>query len=774
MKQEQQTIRQIASALGISAQAARKRAAKEGWTFTEETTRGGSRRLYITARLPRDVLHAVELQSIREMLNGAGRNTKEDAVGSTPQRRADGARHVAETQDFSQERTTPVSVGSPASSNDDRLGQLAHQQAENITAKHSQNTANALGELFDAKPQHIKDRAAEHLKAVQAFHRLMATGYRRDAALEAIAAECGTSVASVQRYLAAVKGKPEHLWLYLLAPRYCGRTVEAELSAAAWEFLKADYLRRERPTAAACIARLRRAAAEHQWTLPSTRTLQRKLAELPRTLQVLAREGAKAVQQLYPAQLRDKGALSALQIINGDGYKHNLWVRFPDGEIIRAKTWFWQDVYSSKIIGWRTDKTEHTDIIRLSFGDIVEQYGIPESVVMDNTLAAANKTMSGGIKHRFRFKVREEEPLGVFPLLGVHVRWATPGHGQAKPVERLFGVGGIGEIVDKAPDFAGAWTGGNPLDKPDYDGKTRAIDLEDLHQVIEREVAAYNAREGRRSPIHKGRSFDAVFNDSFQLATIRRATEAQRRLWLLATEPVTAGRKDGALTLEAGRITRSQVAPTYANRYWAPALVEYAGAKLVARFDPLQLHTGVHVYTLDGRYITFAECHAPQGFNDANAGREHSRARKTFVRAQKQLLESEVRMDALQVAKHLPGVDRKPEDLTIPAPKVIRPEFRNPIERPTPVAVVRSADEDAFMAQLEAEQLAEATQAKKVNVFELHSDHDKHAYWLQLDARRQAGETLDDQDARFYARWQEDPYFQIMSEEEADPLRQSA
>ena len=398
-------------------------------------------------------------------------------------------------------------------------------------------------------------------------------------------------------------------------------------------------------------------------------------------------------------------ALHGMEIINGEGYKHNLVVRTRDGEVIRAKTWFWQDVYSSKIIGSRTDKTEHTDVIRLSYGDIVEQYGIPDHVVLDNTLAAANKTMSGGVKHRFRFKVKDEEPLGVFPLMGSLIHWAIPEHGQSKPVERVFGIGGIGETIDKAPEFAGAWTGANTLNKPDYDydGKTRAIDVADLERVIAREVAAMNAKQGRRSPIHAGRSWDDVFNESYAIATIRRATEAQRRLWLLATEPVRANAKDGSITLDAGRIVRGEFVPTQANRYWCDALNDYAGQMLVGRFDPKQLHEGVHMYTRDGRYIAFAACYAPAGFNDANAGREHNRARNAHVKATKKMLAAERRMDSLAAAKFLPGAERTAADLAIPSPKVVRGEFRTPIARPMPVPVEMSAADKEHMEKITAE-----------------------------------------------------------------------
>src|SRR6266446_461167 len=111
--------------------------------------------------------------------------------------------------------------------------------------------------------------------------------------------------------------------------------------------------------------------------------------------------------------------------------------------------------------------------------------------------------MSGGVKHRFRFTVKEEEPDGVFKNLGVErVMWATPAHGQAKPIERVFGIGGIGEYVDKAPDLA---PHADENDK--YNGKTRPVPIAQLEAVIAREVAAMNAREDRRGAIHKGRSF---------------------------------------------------------------------------------------------------------------------------------------------------------------------------------------------------------------------------------------------------------------------------
>ncbi len=555
--------------------------------------------------------------------------------------------------------------------------------------------------------------------------------------------------ATLWRWRKKVAAIPRDAWLYFLGEDYAGRTARAEMPADAWEILKADYLRREQPSAAACIYRLERMAEARGWVLPANRTLQRRLEQLPRVIKELNRKGPTAAKQLYPAQQRLKGTLRALEIINGDGYKHNVWVRFPDGEIVRAKTWVWQDVYSSKIIAWRTDKSEHTDVIRLSFGDLVERYGIPEQVTLDNTLAAANKTMSGGVKHRFRFKVREDEPLGVFALMNVDVRWATPGHGQAKPIERVFGIGGTGEYIDKAPELAGAWTGPNAMNKPEYDGRVRAVDLAQLEAVIAREFAAYNARVDRRGAMQQGRSFDQLFDESYAAAqaVIRRPTEAQRRLWLLATEPVRASSRNGEITLDAGRVVGERVA----NRYWSPVMTEHAGRQVVARFDPARLHEGVHVYTLDGRHIGFAECVQAAGFNDANAGREHSRARQSFLRATKTAAEAEVRMSVLDVAKAyatagpttIPGP-------AMPAGKVVRAAFGDPLARPQPEARPLDDSDRAALDALDAE--IAAVPAKRVTAID--DPEFNYKRWNALQGRIGNGEQLTEEDKEWHRAYQ--------------------
>ena len=356
----------------------------------------------------------------------------------------------------------------------------------------------------------------------------------------------------------------------------------------------ASYANHDQPTLTACYTRMKKVAKKEGWQIPGKKTFERRVqSDIPRDVLILLRQGEKALAQKYPAMEREKTHLKAMEWINGDGYLHNVFVRYPDGEIGRPKTWFWQDVHSNMILGWRTDVSENTDMIRLACLDVFERWGLPDNhVTIDNTRAAANKWMTGGIANRFRFKVKADDPLGILPGLGLQIHWATPGWGQSKPIERAFGVGGLGEYVDKHPLCSGAWCGNNPQAKPESYG-SRAVDLETFNKALAAGVATWNAIEQRRNPVCRGlMSFEQAFHVSYRQSAIRRLTTEQRRLFLLTAEAIKVA-KDGTFKMEAGRGFGMGE-----NRYGSDRLFGYAGQKIVVRFDPQQLHGAVHCYTL--------------------------------------------------------------------------------------------------------------------------------------------------------------------------------
>lgn len=602
--------------------------------------------------------------------------------------------------------------------------------------------AKALWAWAERKPQHARDKGAQRAQWLQQVMHLVASGRTFREAAKAVGKHHGISPANLRNWYYGTSGKPGaqnyHVtdWAAALIPGYAGRTAIADCSPEAWDYFKADFLRLEKPAATACYDRLMRAAAAQGWMVPSLATLERRIQrEVSRAARLLARNGNEALARSFPAQERDRSVFHALEAVNADGHKFDVFVRWPDGLVERPVMVAWQDIYSGKLLARRVDHTENTDAVRLSFGDLVEQYGIPSHSYLDNGRAFASKWMTGGVPNRYRFKVKEEEPAGILTLLGIEVHWATPYHGQAKPIERAFR--DLCEYVARHPAFAGAYTGNNPNAKPENYGST-AIPLADFLAVLDTEIAAHNAREGRRGSTCDGRSFDEVFAESYECSPIRKATAEQRRLWMLAAESIKV-RRDGSITLAAERD----------NRYFAPALHELAGHSIVVRFDPQSLHDLVHCYTMDGRYIGEAQCIEAKGFNDTQAGREHARARNQFKRAAREQLKAEVRMTALEAAKLLPTVT----PAEVPDTRIVRPAFA--LRNSVPAASL-SADDQTYVARFNE------TFHQSHQVIEVDDPQRNYEHWVRLDRRISAGETVTAEEQRRWERYPRTTEYQSM------------
>ena len=266
----------------------------------------------------------------------------------------------------------------------------------------------------------------------------------------------------------------------------------------------------------------------------------------------------------------------------------------------------------------------------LAFGDLIREWGIPKAVYIDNTMAAACKKNTGGARNRFRFKLAEDDPIGLLPSLNVDVRFTTPAHGQAKPIERAFR--DLRQTMDAHPRFGAQGTKDNPLL------------IEDFLAVLREEITRHNAEPGRRTPVCQGRSFREVFAASYadHSALIARPTEEQVRRCLLAAERVRSNSESGAVALGQG--------PHGPNLYWAKELARHAGQQLVVRFDPDDLHQAVHVYRLDGTYLCAAECTWRAGFADTASGRAYARWRTRHTKATREAAEAHKRMQSAVAA----------------------------------------------------------------------------------------------------------------------------
>ena len=508
-----------------------------------------------------------------------------------------------------------------------------------------------------------KRKAEARLAILEEVEALVHAGYGRGVAVGEVAGLRGKGQRTIWGWFQLVEGVRRDDWLPALAPRHqtAKRTVEkAECSPEAWEALKADYLRVEQPALEACYRRLAKLASKHCWVIPTPRTLLRRIqAEIPEATLILAREGSEALARRFPPMVRDKSGLHALEAVNADFHKFDVWVNWPGyDKPIRPQMCVFQDVYSGRVLSWRMADHPNKETTALCLGDMVERFGIPDHCLFDNGREFANKFLTGGAETRFRFKIMPNDPLGILNLMGIKQHWATPGHGQAKPVERAFR--DMCEDISKHPRFAGAWTGNRPDAKPE-NYMSKAIPFEEFMEVVGIGIAEHNARPGRRSKVCNGRSFVETFEASYANAPIRRATEAQRRLWLMGAQAIRAHR-DTAMVKFQG------------NEFWSPWMSEIAGQQLVARFDPADLHAGLHLYHADGRYLGLAALKEAGGFFDIDDARAHARAKTQFMRAERDSLKAARTMSQIELAR-LHKTTSAPPDPTPAAPRVIRGKF---------------------------------------------------------------------------------------------------
>jgi putative transposase len=507
--------------------------------------------------------------------------------------------------------------------------------------------AAQLWRWFDGATDTVKAEAARRLAVVAQIDAFESAGMTRSAAVGNTAGQSGIGKSTLWSWLSLIDGIAAADRLPYLAPRRAGGGAVAEIDPAAWQFFLSDYLRPEKPTLSACYWRMVRAVIEPRGlTTPTEVTLRRKLKrEVDGRLVIAKREGAEALRRSLPAQKRSVLDLHAMEAVNIDGHKCDVFVKWPDGRVGRPMLVGVQDIYSRKILAHRIDESENALATRLVFADLFRDWGIPKECLLDNGRAFASKMITGGAKSRFRFKIKDEEPTGVLTALGITIHWATPYRGQSKPIERAWR--DFCDTISKHPAFAGAYTGNRPDAKPENYG-SKAIPIEQFRQVVALGIAAHNARPGRRTETAQGRSFDEVFNASYAAAAIGKATPEQLRLALLTAEDRTCDRLTGVLTLEG-------------NRYWTDALADHAGKKLTVRFDPDDLHKEVHVYDRSGAFIATAPVIAAVGFFDkASAGKRRAQEAdlRKMVRDQAKLADL---IDATALAAMMPDyLDEEP------------------------------------------------------------------------------------------------------------------
>lgn len=493
----------------------------------------------------------------------------------------------------------------------------------------------SIWETYITKPGSVQEEARRRVKILDEFKALLKSGCKQKDALKIITSRYErVSKPTIWRWQEKTEGHTRQYWEALLAPDYQGRS-RSEIPKAAWDFFIQHYLHQGKPDASVIHRLTCQAANEHGWgNLPSCKTFERRIkADIPENALILARQGVTALRQSLPHLKRDYTTLKLHELWESDGRKADIFCRWPDGTICRPMVVIWREVRTRVVLSVRIYTTTNTALIIESLESaLYRAQAIPEGMILDNGRDYASKSLTGGQKTRYRFTIKENEPIGALTRLGIAVHWATPYHGAAKPIESFWGK--LARSTDCL--FPKAYTGRNPVERPEDTHQNHAIPVEQFAARLVQAIHEYH------HTVHGGQGMQGktplqLYEELSRTHQPRQPTSAQLR----SIRPVVKRLKlrdqycfefklEGfgtvtyipAESMDLRRGREYDVLPDHANPK-APALV-YDGEK----------------YLGDAHY----QVHTP--FLDKDAGRETMRARSSSVKNSKKTLDT-VKREAL-------------------------------------------------------------------------------------------------------------------------------
>lgn len=492
-----------------------------------------------------------------------------------------------------------------------------------ITASSAIDT-DALHKAYRQAPKQSKARADKLCAAIIEFENLRAAGETKGNAAAHIKINYQINQVTLWRAREAVKGQPRELWKALLLPSYKGRTKEAVLTVDAWEWIRAQYLSTSEPPAHVVIKEARKEGKALGWVLPSDKTIIRKLKAIPAPIMLLGRKGKEAFDATFPAAERDFAVYGLHEVWVSDGRRVDVVCRWPDGSTSRPFIVAWCDMRTRTVLGTRGGLNPSGNLTLASFHAALSRAGIrPKRCLLDNGREYAAKSVTGGQKTRYRFKIKDGEPLGALTRMDIKADWARPYRGQEKPIESFWKY--IANHLDKLPGFQGAYCGKDTVSKPEDLDSDKAIPIEIYAAKLAEVLEEFNHRP------HRGRGMDGkspaqLYDDLMQAETHKewpRPTVEHLRLLCLEQRTLTLNNKDASIRFSF---------PGYGEtRYWSEILADLPMAarskKYAVFYNPEDPDIPVVVY--DGERL-IGEASRIGLVGDKQAAKQHCISKAEF------------------------------------------------------------------------------------------------------------------------------------------------
>lgn len=457
------------------------------------------------------------------------------------------------------------------------------------------------------------------------------------------------------------------------------------------------------------------------WTAaerPSIHQVHRFLAKLGTVTRERGRMGPRELKTIQPFIRRDFSHLEPNDIWTADGHCYDAEVQHPlHGRPFRPEITAILDIATRRCVGWSIDLAESGTAVADAIRHAAEENGIPAIFYVDNGSGYQNAMM-------------KDETTGLMARLGTDMRHSIAYNSQARGVierahQTIFVQSAkalpsyIGAAMDREARLAQFKVTRKALK---HGGALPLIPFDVFVGFIDARVADYNAKAHRSL---KGTSPDLAW----------RAFEA--RGW--APHAIKA---DDIATLFRPRVTRTiQRAEInlFTNIYFARELAEFHGIDAQIAYD-IHDPSRIWVYTPEGRFICEAQ---------ANGNRRHympvpvvQQARER--RAKGRLARVDAKRDEILEELHgAPALAAPMASQIVLGGRVIDADSF----ALAPAACVSDSAESETQDRLT---LTGDTQAPAPVSRSDRTPADNYADWRALDARLQAGEALDEADARWH------------------------
>ena len=368
-------IADIANALNKAKSGVFSRAAKESWPFEEAAVRGGKKRLYPLATLPKDVQAALQKQAIAAALPAIAQEVAQPIILQQPEAM------LTDKQRLERDSRTGVRAAI--------VRTMAQSGCSQEAAMHTLLN-NAHSGLLDGVTINM-------LRLARDPRGRSGDGF--------------PSIRTLKRWLSAADLVP--------------RQRHADLMVPAWANAFLGYYQQpQKPAVESAYRQFCDATPEKG--RPSIHQVRRFIARLGTVTRERGRMGARELKNIQPFVRRDFSLLEPNDIWTADGHTFDAEVQHPfHGRPFRPEITVFADIASRRALGWSVDLAESSSAVADALRSGVERYGVPALIYVDNGSGYKNKFMN-------------DDATGLVGRIGATMTHSLPYNSQARGViERL-------------------------------------------------------------------------------------------------------------------------------------------------------------------------------------------------------------------------------------------------------------------------------------------------------------------------------------------------